>query len=216
MNTAVQTMEQELSWPLEVRQTGDGMCETSCDLAVKSHTFFLPEGEDRNSTAFVRCLCHAWLAEKVHPLFSAVVVEGPEAVPEKVFENQIWPIFCVSRVWFADALMAERFPEESRVEICRKMDLIDQAFPDGKIETDLSHTLQVALTLAEADHFWNIDRKPEGAIGEMTQIFLDTDPSAPRIESLKDLNDQLLKRYSTFSTELVENIEMGEKVWRIF
>lgn len=216
MNKAVQTMEKELQWPLEIRETEDGMCETSCDLCGKSHTFFLPTGEEQNTPVFARCLCHAWLAEKIHPLFSAVVVEGPEAVPEKVFENQIWPIFCVSRVWFADALMAKRFPEESRNEIYRKLDLIDKAFPDGQIKTDLSHTLQVALTLAEANRFWNIDRKPEGTIGEMTRTFLDIDPTAPCLESLKDLNDQLLKKHSTFSAELAENSEMGEKVWRIF
>lgn len=216
MNKTIKELENDLLWPLEIRENSEGLCETSCDPSEKKHIFFLPQGESRNSTTFARCLCHAWLAEKIHPLFSAVVVEGPESVPESVFENQIWPVFCVSRLWFADALMTDRFPEESKKEIQKKLDVIDHSFPDGQIRADLSNTLQVALTLAEAKYFWQINRNLQGSIKEMTHIFMQIDPGNPGLDYLKELNHDLLYRYSTFSAEIVYNNEIGEKVWRIF
>ncbi len=216
MDKAIRKLQEELKWPLEIRKADGDLCEASCDPEEKKHIFFFPEGESRNNSQFMRCLCQALLAEMVHPLFSAVVVEGPEAMPESVFENHIWPIFCVSRLWFADALMKERCPEENRKEIEKKLDLIDRSFPEGQIRANLSHTLQVALTLAEAKHFWQIDRKPQGTIEEMIGAFLQIDPYKPDLNALKGLNHCLLKKYSSFSAELVHNQDMGEQTWRVF
>ncbi len=216
MDKAIRKLQKELKWPLEICKTDGDLFEASCDPEGKKHIFFLPEGENRNNSQFIRCLCLAFLAERVHPLFSAIVVEGPEAMPESVFENQIWPIFCVSRLWFADALMKDRCPEESRKEMEKKLDLIGRSFPEGRIRAGLSHTLQVALTIAEAKYFWQIDRKPQGTIEEMTRIFLQIDPYRPDLDALEGLNHNLLKKYSSFSAELVHNQDIGERTWKVF
>lgn len=216
MDAAVLKLEKELTWPLIFQENDSDINDVSCDPVTRKHIFSVPRDKGKNSYGFVRCLCHALLAEKVHPLFSAVIVEGPDVIPENLFKSRIWPVFCVSRDWFADAFMRKLYPLESRREICSRLAFMESEFPGGQVDGDFSSLLRVALVLAEAEHLWQANFNLNGEMREMADIFRRVDPMTPDIGKLERLNDSLLKRYSAFSAELVEKKETGGAFWRVF
>jgi len=216
LNTTALGLEKKLTWPSVFLENGADISDVSCDPVEKKHIFSVPKGKGKENSGFVRCLCHALLAEEVHPLFSAVIVEGPEIVPENIFKSRIWPVFCVSRDWFADALLKKLYPEESRSEIGGRLARIARDFPGGRIDGAFSSLLEVALVLAEAEYLWHMSFDLDGAMRRMSDVFCQVDPMVPELTRLEALNDSLLKKYSSFSVRLAENAETGGTFWRVF
>jgi len=215
MEKCLNNLEKKIFWPIETIETDSETYEVSCDVSSKKHLFYLSGKKSNRNYQLLKCLSHAFLAENVDPLFSAIIVEGPEKMPQKVFQDHIWPVFCISRVWFADAVIIEKCPEEGKKEVRKKMDMIENWLIKGEIKPDISHVLQIALALAEGKSFSNIDEDLSGKIKLISQVFLDIDPFTPDLQKLTLLNNGLLKTLSNYSVETVPMDNSGNNIWRI-
>jgi len=213
----LEVLEEELRWPVEEVKTEDALLSVSCDPRVRQHYFFLPrEREKLSDIQRVRCLAHAWLAEKVHPLFSVVVAECPDGFPENAFSETLWPVLSISRVWFADAVVVDHCPEGGRNDVKARLNMLDEMFPSGKLQASLSDYLEVALILAEGKVFCGIERPTMGKLADMADVFTGADPFSPSLDALKDLNNRLLGLWSPFRVNAAGNAEMGMDVWQVF
>ncbi|MFP4481837.1 MAG: hypothetical protein ACLFN0_03475 [Thermovirgaceae bacterium] len=210
-------LEEELQWPVEEVKTEDALLSVSCDPRVRQHYFFLPrEGKKLSDVQRIRCLAHAWLAEKVHPLFSVVVAECPDGFPEKAFSETLWPVLSISRVWFADAVVVDHCPESASADVKARLNILEEIFPSGKLQGALSDCLEAALILAEGNIFCGIERQVRGKLADMADVFTGTDPFSPSLDVLKDLNNRLLGLWSPFRVDVAENAEMGMDTWQVF
>ncbi len=209
-------LEAEILWPLEKMETKDSFWSVSCDPVRKRHCFFLPENKEITEIQKMKFVAHAWLAEKVHHLFSAVVAECPDELPEKVFRKTLWPVLSVSRVWFADALFIKNSPEQGRNDIKARLAFLDETFPSGVIEGSISDFLEAALILAEGRVFCDIKRPCSGKMAEIVEAFLKVDPFDPSFAALKLLNNGLLAVWSPYRVDIAHNDELGMEVWKVF
>ena len=92
----------------------------------------------------LKCLAHASLAEKVDPLFSSVMVQGPEYIPESVFwKNRYGQFSAPQGHWFADGAIAAQCSSFADKDARKKLGFVDDIFPDGKIGSDISRVLEV-------------------------------------------------------------------------
>jgi hypothetical protein len=211
------TLEEELQWSVEEVKTEDALLSVSCDPRVRQHYFFLPGGGKKLSDVQrVRCLAHAWLAEKVHPLFSVVVAECPDGLPENAFSETLWPALSVSRVWFADAVVVDHCPESASKDVKARLNMLEEIFPSGKLQGSLSDYLEAALILAEGKAFCGIEGQTRGKLADMAETFTVTDPFSPSLDALKDLNNRLLGLWSPFRVDVAGNDEIGMDVWQVF
>lgn len=208
-------LEGELSWPLEEVETKESLWSVSCDPAGKRHYFFLPENKELSEIQRKRGIAHAWLAEKVHPLFSAVVAECPDGLPEKVFTKTLWPVLSVSRVWFADALVVKSTPEPGRNDTRARLGFLDKTFPSGGVEGSLSDYLEAALILAEGRVFCGTRRPCSGKMAEMVEAFVRVDPFDPSIGALEKLDNELLAVWSPYRVAVARKDELDMDIWKV-
>jgi len=216
MEKCLGKMTSQVLWSYDQKKSSTDFYEVFSDPLNKRHTFCTALESSQEKYHLLKCLAHASLAEKVDPLFSSVMVQGPEYIPESVFEKQIWPVFCTSRTWFADGAIATQCSSFADEDARKKIGFIDNIFPEGKIGADLSGVLEVALALAESSKFSGIERKTSGKTAEMVASFLKVDPFDPDLENLNKLNNSLLRNISDFSCRLVFSDEFGSYIWEVF
>ena len=215
MEKNLQMLMDSLKWPWEKVAAGEEMPGPACDPVEKKHFFLVSEQDEAGDNELLACFCHAHLAETVHPLFSSVLAESGDFLPEEVFRETVWPALCISRVWFADAMAARLFPEEGRKGTEGKIRFIDNSFPEGQLDGRISDLLEMALVFAEGRSFCGIRRESSGKIQEMVEAFLEADPLAPSLEALTRLNNRLLAVWSPFRVEITRNEELGMELWKV-
>lgn len=213
MDGILEEIEKELEWPYKKLESEKSSIEVTCDPLAREHLFYFPGAETPRDSRLLRCFCHAFLAETVNPLFSAIAVRGPGLLPESVFENEIWPVFCVSRIWYADGLMMTKYPETRRAEAREKMNILENWFSEGELSVDLSQSIQIALILAEGKLFGGVESEITGKISLMKNSFLEFDPFAPSLEELCSLNNALLGTFSSYSVKTVSDENFGGDLW---
>lgn len=204
-----------LKWPWEKVEAAEELPGAACDPVKKRHFFFVSGNGKTDDMDLLVFFCHANLAETVHPLFSSVLAESGDFLPEEVFRKTVWPALCVSRVWFADAMAIKVCPEEGRKRIEGKIRFIDKSFPEGFLDGKISDLLEMALVIAQGRAFCGIERKGQGKMEEMVEAFLDTDPLNPSIDALKRLNNDLLAVWSPFRADIARNEDLGMELWKI-
>ncbi len=204
-----------LKWKFETRKHDEEGVSVTCDPLQEKHTVFSPKGKRIAEHELMRAVCHATLAEGVHPLFSAIIAESGDLLPEKVFQTQIWPVLCVSRRWFADGLFVRQAPDEARAVIVQRLEDVDASFPAGEIDGGVNNFLIAALALAEADTFCDSHRKVSGKLRDMVGVFRRVSPMQPTLKKLQTLNNGLLRTFCPFRVEPVFNEEMAVHVWRV-
>lgn len=214
MLEAIDKIQKELKYPITEVEWEQPYYDVTFDPVEKKHYFYVPRERAVPDIVKLRNLCHSYLAENVNPLFSSIVVEYDESLPERVFESVIWPIFCVSRAWFADGLMYELCPEETREWVKAKLEAVKRVFSDGNAEANLQDTLEIALIVAEAKGLYGEDVDVIGKTKEFVNAFVEVEPQNATIEELCVLNARLLKLASGFELDLVFNEEVNMYVWR--
>jgi len=216
LREAIEKIEKSIKYPVVEIEYEAEYYDVTFDYIEKKHLFYLPKGADAPEIVYMRNLCHAYLAEHVDPLFSSVVVQYDDSLPDRVFENVVWPVFCVSRMWFADGLMYKLCKKETREWVEEKVKLVKRAFSGEKFDASVKDTLELSLILAEGEAFGDKKLDTKGKIGELVEIFLSVDPQMAELKHLERLNNALLETTSGFSVELLDNNDLGGRVWRCF
>jgi hypothetical protein len=181
----------------------------------QKHRVFSPRGRRISDLELLRASCHASLAEEVNPLFSAVVAECGDLLPEKVFRGQIWPPLCVSRVWFADGRMMKVCPSAAKADAETRFRELEERWPGGEIDGNIETLVLAALVLAEAEAFCGIHKKSRGRMRGMVGMFLQTDAGRPSLRKLQTLNNGLLRFYCPFRVEPVFRDHIAMDVWQV-
>lgn len=211
----LQTLMGSLKWPWEKVVAAGELPGAACDPVKKRHFFFVSENEETDDIDLLAFFCHANLAETVHPLFSSVLAESGDYLPEEVFRETVWPALCVSRVWFADAMAIRVCPEEGRKKAEGKIRFIDRSFPEGFLDGKISDLLEMALVIAQGRVLCGMERKSKGKMEAMVKAFINADPLNPSIDALKRLNNDLLAVWSPFRVEIVRNEDLGMELWKV-
>lgn len=214
MQEAINKIQRELEYPITEVKWDQSYYDVTFDPLEKIHYFYVPREGAMPEIVKLRNFCHSYLAEKVNPLFSAIVVEYDEALPERVFESIIWPIFCVSRAWFADGLMYELCPDDAKEWMRAKVEAVRAAFSDGGVQANLRDALEIALIVAEAKDLCGERVEVTGKSRDFVDAFIEVNPRNATVEGLEALNAKLLKLAGDFDVELVFNKKMNMHVWR--
>lgn len=211
----MEALRGSLNWKFETRKHDEDAIAVTCDPIRQRHTVFSPQGRRIRDRELMEAVCHAVLAEEVHPLFSAVIAESGDMLPEKVFQSQVWPVLCITRRWFSDARFLTLCPVEFRQGVALQLEEFDAVHSGGEVSGDVATFLHAALILAEADDFCGVHRKVSGRLREMVSAFRRIDPVRPTLRKLQTLNNGLLRTYCPFRVEPVANEEVGTDLWRV-
>lgn len=212
---SMESLRGKLSWKFETRKHDEDSVTVSCDPILKKHMVFSPRGRRVTELELLRASCHASLAEEVSPLFSAIVAESGDMLPEKVFKGQIWPALCVSRIWFADGRMAEVCPPAARDEVLRRFKELEERYPGGEVEGSIDSMLLVALTVAEAEVFCGNHKKVFGRLRALVGMFRRIGAGQPTLRKLQTLNNGLLSAYCPFRVEPRYQDDLGMDIWQV-
>ena len=215
VRSCCESLRSRLKLPIETLASGEKWPEVSFDPVRRCHLFSFPFGSDPAPEIESLFLCHALLAERVHPLFSCVLAEGPDALPEKVFERQIWPVLSCTRTWFAQALWVKHCPSQARTAIQSRFSCLLEKAAGGFAEEDLAGMLEIALVSATRIRFCGASGLPEGKMKEFVMAFLSVGPEKPHLSSLTRLNALLLRATSSFSVKPEYHPGFCTEIWRI-
>lgn len=215
MQACAESLKRRLRQPIEILASDERWPEVSYDPLRRCHLFSFPKGSDPGPETWSVFLCHALLAERVHPLFSCILAEGPDLVPQKVFEKRIWPVFSCTRSWFAHGLWVKLCPSQARTALQSRVSSLLERFPGGYPEADLAGMLEIALVSAGAIRFCGVSLLPEGSVGESVRAFLSVSPEKPTLESLTRLNALLLRASSSFSVRPQYHPGFCTEIWKI-
>ncbi|MBN1892321.1 MAG: hypothetical protein JW780_06020 [Clostridiales bacterium] len=178
-----------LTWRVEITHHA-GDCEILSYPETKTHKITLPEEGHPNQPRpieYVHELCHAKLAETVHPLFSGIYFkEGTN--PE--FVEFYTPLFRTANDWFTDGLLMTLCPDEELQEINEHTELILTHF--NKMQSgNLFELFSAAFIFAQFVHYTKQPLNTGGMLLNTIDAFLSFDPSKPSIQSLEILLNSL-------------------------
>jgi hypothetical protein len=208
-------LRRRLRLSIEIQTSEGSWPEVSFDPVRRCHLFSFPQGSNPDPEVESLFLCHALLAEQVHPLFSCVLAEGPEALPQKVFEKQIWPVLSCARAWFAQALWVRFCPSQARTSILSRFSRLQARFPEGCPDADLTVLLEIALVSASVIRFCGGTVLPEGSVGKSVRAFLSVGPGKPDLSSLARLNSLLLRVHSSFTVKPQYDPVFCTEIWKV-
>ncbi|HDQ92598.1 MAG TPA: hypothetical protein ENN89_00580 [Synergistetes bacterium] len=215
MEKNIEKILASLEWELEEIETGEEIPGISSDPVNKRHSLSLSPDTSKGGMDYLVFLCHASLAEKIHPLFSSLLVESGDILPENVFLETVWPALCLSRAWFADAMAYDLCPEEGLTRTGARIKRIEELFPEGRLDGPVADLAEMALVFAEGSVLCGLNLEFGGKMGEMVAAFSEADPREPTLEALEALNNRLLSVWSPFRVEIAFSDELGMELWKV-
>ncbi|HPD97755.1 MAG TPA: hypothetical protein PLP89_05445 [Synergistales bacterium] len=215
MEKCIEKVIASLEWELEEIETGDEIPGISSDPVKKRHCLSLSPETSKNGMDYLVFLCHASLAERVHPLFSSLLVESGDLLPENVFLETVWPALCLSRIWFADAMAYDLFPDGGLARTEARLRGIEELFPGGRLDGSVSDLAEMALVFAEGNVLCGLKQEFGGKMEEMVAAFSEADPRQPTLDALLSLNNRLLSVWTPFRVEVAFSKELGMELWKV-
>lgn len=212
---SMESLRGKLNWKFETRKHDEDSVTVSCDPIRKKHVVFSPRGRRVTDLELLRASCHASLVEEVNPLFSAIVAECGDMLPEKIFKGQVWPALCVSRGWFADGRMMEVCPSAAKDDAGRKLSELEERYPGGEMEGSIETMLLAARAIAEAEVFCDVHKKVSGRLRVMVGMFRRIGAGRPTLRKLQTLNNGLLGAYCPFRVEPLFREDLGMDIWQV-
>jgi hypothetical protein len=215
IENSIEKIVASLEWELEEIETGEEIPGISSDPVNKRHSLSLSPDTSKVGMDYLVFLCHASLAERIHPLFSSLLAESGDLLPENVFLETVWPALCLSRVWFADAMACDLCPDVGLARTEARLRGIEELFPGGRLDGSVSDLAEMALVFAESNVLCGLKQEFGGKMGEMVAAFSKADPREPTLEALGSLNNRLLSVWSPFRVEVAFSDELGMELWKV-
>ncbi|MFA0888257.1 MAG: hypothetical protein ACC613_04055 [Synergistales bacterium] len=215
MQACLESLKRRVRLPQEIFAADGARAEVSYDPRRRCHLFGFPAGTKPDPGILSLFLCHAILAETVHPLFSCVLAEGPDALSPKVFEGRIWPVLSCTRTWFAWALWIALCPQPAEEDLRSRYRRLFEDFPDGRVDADMTGTLDAALVIAASTRFRFGNAHPGGRLGEAVRAFLQVNPEKAALDSLARLNAVLLRAFSSFTVRPRRHDGFQTEIWSV-
>jgi hypothetical protein len=207
---AIKKLRSSLKWQVLDKYGSDSTFHIVSDPFKEEHAIYIPSSSQANPLRpieYLHELCHAKLAETVHPQFSAHTFK--RGTPNE----QIRQMAIVCRVvsdWFADELLFSLVPEEFKAEVQEHFDLIVRALSQSPAGEPFL-VFSAGLIIAQAIRYLGQKVEARGDLGCIVDALLATDPAKPSIQTLEDLLNRLLETYCGYQVRLVD--DGGVEVW---
>jgi hypothetical protein len=186
IDRAIRKVLKGLQWEVTIDEVGT-KCDIESDEIKKCHHIRLPKHDPYKGLSTLHELCHANLAEKVHPLFG-VNRFASDSKKDLVVASG-WALQMAAD-WFVDEL------EHSHASGPYKKELDDDFAKACEVvkhtDIDLGIVCSSALVLVQSRRYLPYSIEPEGFLAELVHAFEATDPSLPTIENLTVLANRTL------------------------
>ena len=210
---AIKKLRTSLKWRVLEKCTSDSTFHISSNHCKKEHVIYIPSGSHQagplRPIEYLHELCHAKLAETVHPQFSS------QAFKRGTPDEQIRQMAIACRVasdWFADELLCSFAPEEFKSEVAEHFELIARALSQSSTG-DPFLVFSTGLIIAQAIRYLGQKVEARGDLASIVNALLATDPAKPTIQALKTLLNGLLGTYCGYQVSLVD--DGGMEVWEV-
>ena len=210
---AIKKLRTSLKWRVLEKCTSDSTFHISSNHCKKEHVIYIPSGSHQAGSLrpieYLHELCHAKLAETVHPQFSS------QAFKRGTPDEQIRQMAIACRVasdWFADEPLFSLVPEEFKAEVREHFDLIVKTLSQSPAEEPFL-VFSAGLIIAQAIRYLGQKVEARGDLGRIVDALLGTDPAKPTIQTLEDLLNRLLETYCGYQVRLVD--DSGVEVWEV-
>ena len=209
---AIKKLRASLKWRVREEPGPPDTFHIVTDPHRQEHIIYSPAGTPQNPLRpieYLHELCHAKLAETVHPQFS-----GQKFKRGTPYE-QIRQMALACRIandWFADELLFALVPNEFKAEVQEHFDLITQALSQSPAG-GLFLVLSASLIIAQAIRYLGQKVEARGDLGRVVDALLATDPAKPSVQALEALLNRLLETYCRYQVRLVN--DGGVEVWAV-
>jgi hypothetical protein len=209
---AIKRLRSSLKWQVLDKYGSDATFHVVSDPFKEEHTIYIPSGSQANPLRpieYLHELCHAKLAETVHPQFSSHVFK--RGTPDEQIRQMA--IACrVASDWFADELLYSLVPEDFKAEVAEHFDLITKAMSQSPAGEPFL-VFSAGLIIAQAIRYLGQKVEARGDLGRIVDVLLGTDPAKPSSQTLEDLLNRLLETYCGYQVRLVD--DGGMEVWEV-
>jgi len=209
---AIKKLRASLKWRVLWNYGSDSTFHIVSDQFAKEHIIYIPSGSSDNPLRLIEYLhelCHAKLAETVHPQFSAQLFK--RGTPDEHIEQMA--MACrVASDWFADELLYSLAPEELKAEVAEHLELIARALSQSFAGQPFL-VYSAGLIIAQAIRYLGQKVEARGDLAHIVDALLATDPARPTIQALENLLNGLLGTYCGYQVRLVD--DGGVEVWEV-
>lgn len=189
-------LRRELEWTVTYVDTSRHTTASRCDHLRREHTIFLPAAFDpanpRDAFNVLHEFCHAWLAERIGPLFASSVirpVSGDDSISITELDHWLMVQQLIGAVeWFADSLQRNHCPAYFDHVLAERIDI--RLSENGKVDPERRG---LGLLMAEAFLYLNRQWSWECDAQAMAGCLLEFAPSRPTQQALHDLWSDLVK-----------------------
>lgn len=207
LEKVIHKLQKSLHWDVKI-YVGGNKCEVLSSETEKCHQIKIPKKSHSIGLDMLHELCHAFLAETMHPAFSIITfVAGTQK--EHVISTA-W-VFKLATDWFVDEAVFSLAPEYFRKELQEDFDLINRS-PHGLSQMDPDLFNGIVLVIAQSIRYLHYQVEDNGICAEIVRICLASDPHQPTIENLTALVNRILKSLGEVTGDVlqVENQFDGE------
>ena len=212
VHRAIDKITKGLEWHLTSERTGNE-CQILCYEDKRRHHIRLPAKGPYNALDELHELCHAYLAEKVNPLFaSGVFAKGVD----RALAIAYGPAMNLAGDWFVEEIEQNHAPKQFKKELVEHLEWVGGALQNIP-ERDPEFICHAAMIFAQAMRYLNQRVEANVVPAELVQVFIDVDPSQPTMENLTRLANRLLPAFDAEKSQptQVEWLFDGEcHVWR--
>jgi len=209
---AIKKLRSSLKWRVLEKHGSDSTFHVLSDPVKKEHLIYIPSGSQADPlrpTEYLHELCHAKLAETVHPQFSAQNFK--RGTPDEQIRQMA--LACrIANDWFADELFYSLAPDAFKAEVREHFDLVIRAL-SGSATGDPFLLFSAGLIIAQAIRYLGQKVEARGDLGRVVDALLAIDPAMPSIQALETLLNRILQTYCSYQVRLVD--DDGVEVWEV-
>lgn len=210
---AIKFLKRQLAWPVRNDSSSDSTFHITSVPHRREHIIYWPKegaaGPPR-PIEYLHELCHAYLAEKVHPQFSAQYFK--QGTPDGILRGMS-PVCKAASDWFTDELVYSLRPQEFLAEVKEHICYAVLMLKDPPPHSRAFVTFSGGLIIAQCQRYLNQALPTGSLVDDIVQAFLSVEPTEPHVDKLVELLNRLLRLCSGWQVRLIE--DGGLEVWEV-
>ncbi|MBT0665605.1 hypothetical protein KI809_14950 [Geobacter pelophilus] len=213
LKTLIKQVRAELEWPILEKSHEMPVIRIASYPRTRSHVFLMPNKLHNKSTDldYLHELGHAYLCEKVHPVFSATSQFSSEK-DKRQFLMAI-PALNAACDWFIGHWQMELSPQEARKQLQENIPIAEEVLAAPQLPP-LEIILDAALLIAEGINYLEEPFECQGVLKTVVDAFLSVPPGQPSADNCSLLVNRLMSTYTDHRARLIN--QDGYHVWDIY
>ncbi|QXE85561.1 hypothetical protein KP003_14365 [Geomonas nitrogeniifigens] len=216
LKSIINKTRSSLKWRVVEYKNTDAYCfSIFSDSTSKIHNIYYPDQlfqkTEQNLVGFLHELCHAYLAETVHPQFGGIFF-WPET-SESIIDN-VKHVFLTAQDWFVDGMVAKLCGTAFKQILSDDCDMLHK-LNERMSNNDKEFEYGSALIFAQYAKYLNSDMAIDDSRLKAVKILLSIDPQKISLAKLELLTAQLLGIENTYACKAEFNTEVGFELFRV-